>query len=218
MNIKPISNQQNFEGKVILNGKISRPHRPLIDRNRAMIDAQIKDMPFDILVKESKSKKHITLSTNVEGADTFVVNRRKPNLQETAGLAIADGRNKSVVYKKMVKANEIINYTKMQMLYIFDGKFKEAHEMHKEMAKIAVEDFDTYKKATNFKITNLPPEAGKPLLINSLKYKVYYAFSEKTPDEKQLEKMNKEYMKKMKANKEKPKPQIIKFTDPYYWV
>lgn len=211
MKVNTVSNKQSFEGKVIIDGKINRLYRPLIDRNKPDIENRIKDLPFDIVVKESKSKKSITLTADVEGADTFVLKQRKPNVIETAGMAIEDGKQKSPAYKKLVKANEILNYTKLGMLNILSGNFKEAREAHKQLAKIAVEDFETYKQATNFKITNLPPEAGKPLLINSLKYRLYYAFSPKTPEEKQLEKMNKEYMKKLKENKIERKPQIIKF-------
>lgn len=211
MKVNTVSNKQSFEGKVIIDGKINRLYRLLIDRNKPDIENRIKDLPFDIVVKESKSKKSITLTADVEGADTFVLKQRKPNVIETAGMAIEDGKQKSPAYKKLVKANEILNYTKLGMLNILSGNFKEAREAHKQLAKIAVEDFETYKQATNFKITNLPPEAGKPLLINSLKYRLYYAFSPKTPEEKQLEKMNKEYMKKLKENKIERKPQIIKF-------
>lgn len=211
MKVNTVSNKQSFEGKVIIDGKINRLYRPLIDRNKPDIENRIKDLPFDIVVKESKSKKSLTLTADVEGADTFVLKQRKPNVIETAGMAIEDGKQKSPAYKKLVKANEILNYTKLGMLNILSGNFKEAREAHKQLAKIAVEDFETYKQATNFKITNLPPEAGKPLLINSLKYRLYYAFSPKTPEEKQLDKMNKEYMKKLKENKIERKPQIIKF-------
>ena len=214
MNINP-TNQQNFEGKVIQYGKISRPLRPLVDRNRAVLNAQIKEMPFDMLVKESKSGKSITISTNVEGADTFIVNRRKPNIAETGAMAVSDGMKKSEAYKKLVKANEILNYKKMEMIHVLDGNFKEAKVAHEQMAEVAVNDFDTYKQVTNFKITDLPPGIGKVLFTNSLKYKAYYAFTPKTAEEKQLEKMNKEYVKKMKEEKKEIKPQIIRFPQYY---
>lgn len=214
MNINP-TNQQNFDGKVIIKNKISRAHRSLVDRNRQKLDVQIKDMPFDVVVKESKTKQSLTLSTNVDGADTFVVSRRKHDIVETAGRAISDGMNKSEVYKKMVRATEILNYKKYQMLNVISGNFKEARETHKEIAKLAVKDFDTYKQVTNVRITNVPPDAGKILLVNSLKYRIYYAFSKKTPEEKLMVKMNKEYIKKMKAQKIKIKPVEIPFQTPY---
>ena len=105
----------------------------------------------------------------------------------------------------------MLNYTKLGLMFITSGNFKEAREANKQLAKLAVNNFETYKQATNFKITNIPPEIGKHLFINSLKYKLYYAFSKKTPEEKQLQKMNKEYLKKLKANNEERKPQEISF-------
>ena len=211
MKINP-TNQQNFDGKIITDGKISRLHKPLVDRNRTTIETYIKDMPFDIVVKESKSKKSLTLSTNVEGADTFVVKNRKPNVLETAGMAITDGMKKSKAYKKMQKGNEILTYVKLEMLHVIDGNFKEAREAHKQLAKSAVEDFDIYQQITNFKIVNLPPEANKVLFVNSMKYKAYCAFSPKTEEEKQLLQMKKEFLQKMKAEKKEIKPQIIDFS------
>lgn len=135
---------------------------------------------------------------------------------EVANLAIRDGMGKSEAYKKQVKANEILNYTKLEMIHVISGNFNEAREAHKQMAKLAVEDFDIYKKVTNFRIVNLPSGANKTILVNSLKYKAYYAFSKKTPEEKQLEKMNKEYIKEMKAKKQKPNPKLTDFSGIYY--
>ncbi len=211
MNINPVTNQQNFEGKVIVKNPISSQQNYLFQRHRHALETQIKDMPFDLYVEQSKSKKTISLTAGIKDANSYIVRKNKQDFEAAAGYAIADGMQKSEACKKLVKANEILNYTKLHMLQIFSGNIKEARETHKQIAKLAVEDFKTYKEATNFKITNLPPEAGKPLLINSLKYRLYYAISPKTPEEKQMEKMNKEYLKEMKAQKKEIEPQEIKF-------
>ncbi|MCR5265544.1 MAG: hypothetical protein K6E29_02995 [Cyanobacteria bacterium RUI128] len=215
MNINQVSNDQSFTGNVIVKGAISAQQRHLFDSHRPALEQKIKDMPFDLFVAQSKSKKTISLTTNVKDAETFVVHKNKQNFEEAANLAIRDGMGKSEAYKKQVKANEILNYYKLRMLHVISGNFKEAREAHKQMAKLAVEDFDTYKQVTNFKIANLPPEVNKILLVNSLKYKAYCAFSKKTPEEKQLEQMNKEYIREMKAKKQKPKPQIVYFPNIY---
>lgn len=211
MKINPISDNQTFEGKVVVKNVISSQQKHLFNLHKKNLEKQIKEMPFDLFVEQSKSKKTINLSTNVDGASTYFVRKNEQNFEEVAGYAISDGMKKSAVYQKKVKANEILNYVKMHMSYVIFGDFKKAREISKELAKLAVKDFDIYKSMTNFRITNLPPEAGKILFINSIKYKIYRLFSPKTEEEKQLYKMNKEYLKKMKSENIKLKPVEIKF-------
>ena len=209
MKISTISNSQNFEGKLVVKNAISSQQRHLFNLHKENLEKQIKDMPFDLFVEQSKSKKTITLSTNVEGANAYIVRKNEQNFEKVASFAISDGMKKSEAYQKMVKANEILNYAKLQMYYVISGEFKKAREAGKELAQLAVKDFDIYKSMTNFEITNLPPEAGKILFLNSIKYKIYRAFLPKTAEEKQLYKMNKNYLKELKSKNIKPKP--VKF-------
>ena len=206
MKISTISNKQNFEGKLIVKNAISPQQKYLFNLHKGALEKQIKDMPFDLFVEQSKSKKTISLCTNVEGANTYIVRKNEQDFEKAANFAISDGMKKSEAYKKMVKANEILNFVKMHMYYVISGEFKKAREVSKELAKAAVKDFEIYKSMTNFRITNIPPEAGKTLFLNSIKYKIYRAFIPKTEEEKQLYKMNKDYLKELKSKNIKPKP------------
>jgi len=201
MEINSIKKQQTFEGSVILKNKISTQQNSLFKKHKPNLDQMIKDMPFDLFVEQSKSKKTISLSTNVEGTSAYFVRKNEQNFEEAAGYAISEAKQKSPAYKKMVVANEILNYTKLGMIHVISGNYKEARESHKQLAKLAIKNFETYKQVTNFKITDLPHELGAVLLVRSLKFKLYYALSQKTPEEKQLKKMNKEYLKTHKNQK-----------------
>lgn len=211
MRIHSITNNQNFEGTVVLKNKISSQQNYLFNLHKPNLERMIKDMPFNLLVEQSKSKKTISLSTNVQGTFSYIVRKNEQNFEEAAGYAIEDAKKKSELYKKQLKANEMLEYVKAYMTHVIMGEFKDAREFQKDVARLAVKDFDLYKKVTNFRITELPPEVSRILLINSLRYKIYRAFTSKTPAEKELTRMNKQYLKDMKAQNKKIEPQIIKF-------
>ena len=215
MKVSSITNNQSFEGKVIVKNTISSQQNYLFNLHKPALEKMIEDMPFDLFVEQSKSKKTISLSTNVEGALSFTVRKNKQDYEQAASSAISDGMKKSKIHQKQLKANEILEYVKARIMYVMCGKFKEAREFEKEIAKLAIKDFDIYKAVTNFKLTDLPPETGKILFFNSLKYRLYRAFTSKTPEEKELIKMNKKYYKDMKAQNKKIEPQIIRFPQYY---
>lgn len=215
MNISPINTNQNFQGSVIVKNTISLQQRYLFNLHRPALEKMMKDLPFDLFVEQSKSKKTITLSTNVEGASAYIIRKNEQDYEVTAGYAIADAKKHSEIYKKQVKADEIFEYVKASMINVLLGKFNYAREFDKELAKRAVKDFDIYKAVTNFKIINLPEEANKILFKNTIKYKLYRAFTSKTTEEKELYKMNKKYLKDMKAQNKKIEPQIIDFSKIY---
>ncbi len=209
--MKIIANQQNFEGKVVLKNKISVQQNSLFKKHKPNLDKMIEEMPFDLFVEQSKNKKTISLSTNVEGTTSYFVRKNEQNFEEMAGYAIAEGKQKSPLYKKMVKVNEMFNYQKMALLNVVTGNFKEARESEKQLAKLAVNDFETYKDIPHVKFTGIPVGMAAHIMKKSLQYRVYKAFSPKTPEEKQFLKMKKEHIKELKANKLQPKTVEIKF-------
>lgn len=212
MKIQPISNNQNFNGKVIVKNKISTQQNYLFNLHKPALDKMIEKMPFDLFVEQSKSRKTITLSTNVEKANSYVVRKNKQDFEQAASYAISDAKEKSEAYKMQVKGEKILDVIKLRLQCVFEGKFKEAMKHQKELAKMAVQDFKIYKGVTNFVLTDFPPEVNKILFKNTFKYKFYDLFTSKSKEEKQLRKMNKEYYKDLKAKNIKPEPQIISFS------
>ena len=211
MEVNSVDAGQNFQGNVILKSAIRAQQRYSFNQHKPALDQMIKNMPFDLLVEQSKSGKTISMTTNVKGGYSYVM-RKGENLYEgIARLAISDGAKKSEAYKKLLKAEEILNYIKLGMYNVVVGNFKAAREAHKKVAELGIKDFEIYTSMINFKITDLPKESIKLLLINSIKYKIYNLFSRKTPEEKQLASMYRAYLKEMKAQNKKIEPTLISF-------
>ncbi len=215
MKINSVSDQSNFTGKIVLKNKISKSQVSLFNLHKSALEQKIKDMPFDLFVEQSKSKKTITLSTNVENANAYIVKKNKQNFEEMADFAIADAKKKSETYQKLQKVNEMFNYEKYVMMNVVTGNFKAARNAEKQLAKIGTEDFDTYKSIPKMKISGIPFQVGMQVLKNSLKYRLYKAFSKKTPEEKTFLAMKKAYMKELKAQKQEIKTVEIDFQKIY---
>lgn len=216
MAIKSISNDPSFAGKVIVKNKISSTQNYLFNLHRPALEEKIKDMPFDLFVEQSKSKKTIAISTSVKDSYSYFVRKNKQNFEEIADFAVSDAKKKSEIYQKTLKVNQMFDCQKSTMMNVLTGNFKEARESEKQLAKLAVNDFETYKLLPHVRFTNLPFEMGKQALKQSLKYRIYRAFSPKTPEEKQFQQMKKDYLKELKSKNEKPKVVDIKF--PGYYV
>lgn len=90
-------------------------------------------------------------------------------------------------------AVQIFELRKQISLSVMEGKCKKARAAQKTLAKIGVEDFDTFKSVPGIRINNIPLSEFFPMLFKSLKFKIYRAFTKKIPEEKQLAKMYKEY-------------------------
>ena len=91
MKVSAISNNQNFEGKLIVKNVINPQQRHLFNLHKDALEKQIKDMPFDLFVEQSKSKKTITLSANVDGAYSYFVRKNEQDYEKVANYAISDG-------------------------------------------------------------------------------------------------------------------------------
>ena len=205
MHISPISTSMDFKGKVIVKNKISSNQNYLFNLHKKNLESMIKDMPFDLFVEQSKSKKTIALSTNVEETSSYMVRKNKQNFEEVAGYVIEEGKKKSKIYQDMIKADNMRNLCNGSFVNVILGNFKLAREQEKELAKIAIKDFDVYKKIPPIKFTNAPWSLIMLAFLNGMNYRVYKAFSSKIPEEKQFLDMKKEYIKQLKAKNIKPK-------------
>lgn len=215
MNISLVSSNVNFEGKVIIKNKISTSQNYLFNLHKKSLDNMIKEMPFDLLIEQSKSKKTISVTTNVENAFTYAVKKNEQNFEEIANYAISDAKSKSEVYKKFVKTTQMFNYSKNNFINIICGDFKQARESEKELAKLAVADFEAYKDVPIVSFTNVPNAMAMKIIINGIKYRIYKAFCSKTPEEKQFLKMRKEYLKELKSENKQLKKVTIPLP-PFY--
>ena len=205
MKISQIDNNINFNGKVIVKKTISPNQKHLFNLHKNNLDNMIKDMPFDLFIEQSKSKKTISLTTNVENTSAYFVRKNKQNFEEAAGYVIEEGKNKSKVYQDMVKAQNMLDAGTNAFKCVIFGKFKLAREFEKEHAKLAVSDFEVYKQIPQIKLQNVPFFILEKAFINGLKYRVYKVFSSKIPEEKQFYNMKKEYLNQLKSENKKQK-------------
>ena len=96
--------------------------------------------------------------------------------------------------QNMTKMFELRKQISISSMY---GNYKETRKAQKQLADIALKDFDAYTSLPHMHIT-LPPMSIKETLTlagKMLKMKLLYAFSRKTSAEKQLAKKYKEYAK-----------------------
>ena len=213
MRVDRVSDRQNFEGNVIVNGKISAQQRYLFNLHKGALEKMMKNLPFDLFVEQSKSKKTIKLSTNVENAISRQVYKNEQNFAEAARLVVEDSKKKSEVYKKMAAAEKIVNMQKSLLLKIFSGEYREAREAEKNLAKFEVENFEAHKLIPNI-VLNAPPELHFKMVAKSLKYRIYKAFTRRTDEEKELVKMKKEYLKELESQGKQR--QILRVNIPGY--
>ena len=216
MKVLPLSTNLNFDGKVIVNSKISSNQNYLFNIHKKNLENMIKDMPFDLFVEQSKSGKTISLSTNVENAGAYIVKKNKQNFEEAASFAISDAKSKSKLYQDMVKAQKLLDVGKDAFVNMILGNFKQARELEKEHAKLAIKDFDVYKQIPRLVLTGAPREITNLARKNGLKYRIYKLFTSKTPEEKQFLKMRKEYLKQLKAENKQIKTVTLQIPHFYY--
>jgi len=99
MQVSSISNQQNFNGNVVILGKISTTQNALFNIHKAAVERMIASKPYDIFVKQSKSKKTITLSADKDCKTGYFVRKNKQNFEEAAGYVINDKDKKLAIEK-----------------------------------------------------------------------------------------------------------------------
>ena len=211
MNIEPISTNDNFKGKVIVKNKISTAQNYLFNRHKPALEGMIKDLPFDLFVEQSKSKKTITLSTNVEGANAYIVRKNEQDFVKSAGYAIEDAKKKSEIYQKIVRLNEVLQNSYQAFLNTVLGNFKLARDFEKRAAGLAVKNYEDLKNIPKINYANVPMDIQKMVVKNIIKYKFYKIFSSKTPEEKQLAKMKRDFLKELKKENKEVKTITVDF-------
>ena len=214
MYVNPINNNQTFEGKVIKNSHLMKEQRVFLKESQSTLEGMIQDLPFDLLITQNKKTKRVSMTTNVEGAKSFIVRKGK-HFVEAASAAIEDAKSKSKLYKKLQNANEILEYSGNVLSNIIFGKFKEARAAEKSLAEICIKNFEDYKLIPRIIYRNIPRFLQKMVLINSIKYRIYKAFTKKTPEEKQFMKMKKEYLEELKSQNKKLEVVYIDFPNIY---
>ena len=88
---------------------------------------------------------------------------------------------------------------------ILDGKYRAARKSQKELAALAVKDFDAYKSLPKINFKNAPFREVLSLIGKSIKFRLYYAFDKKTPEEKLLTEKYKIYRKNLTPEEERKK-------------
>jgi uncharacterized protein YnzC (UPF0291/DUF896 family) len=209
MKIKQIGISPNFDGKIVVKNAISSNQKHLFDLHKNNLDMMIKDMPFDLFVKQSKSKKTISLSASVDGASAYIVRKNKQDFETAASLAIEEGKKKSKLYQDTIKAQKILDVGREAYINMVLGNFKEARKLEKEHAKLALADFELYKQIPHLVLAGVPKEIIKQVQKNGFKYMLYKLFSTKSPEEKQFLKMRKEYLKQLKSENKQIKTVTI---------
>ena len=217
MDLKPLSYKQNFEGNVIVRNKINITQNSLFNLHRPALEAKIKDLPFDLFVEQSKSRKTITLSTNVKDSKSYFVRKNEQNFEQIADFVIEDAKKKSELYKRQVKANNLFNIGYSAYISAITGNFKEARKLEKEFAKKAVKDFEIYKLLPKVVLQGAPKDVIKLVNKNSTKYWLYKLFSPKTKEEKQLAKLRKQFIKELKAENKQIQTVEVKIPNMYYF-
>ncbi len=203
MKANPISTNPNFSGKIVIKNRINPTQKYLFDLHKQALEGMIKDLPFDLFVEQSKSKKTILLSTNVKGANSYFVRKNEQDFVKTAGFLIEDSKKKSEIYQKTVRANEMLQNSYNAFTNIVLGNFKKARDFDKKLAALAVKDFENYKSIPRINYVNVPLYVQSMVMKNTLKYRLYKLFSAETPEEKLFSKMRKEYRAELKRdNKE----------------
>ena len=113
-----------------------------------------------------------------------------------------------------IRAAKMFELRKQIGISYLDGKIREARKLQKELAHEAVNDFETYKQLPllHIQTNNISVKDSLSLLFTSVKNKLFYKFSKKTPEEKQFYKMCKEYFGKLTP--EEIKEKTIDYTIP----
>ena len=100
-------------------------------------------------------------------------------------------------FENAMNAVKMFELRKQSAISVLEGKCKAARTAQKELAKIAVDDFDTFTKLPNIQFTRFPLKLFFPVMFKTMKFKFFKLFTKKIPEEKQLAKMYKKYQKEL---------------------
>jgi len=217
MNVPTIPTNLNFEGKIIVKSKLNKTQKNTLKRHKNALDNIIKDMPFDLVIKQSKSKKSLLINADVPDAKAYVIRKRNQKVVKAADLAVYDGKQKLELNNKNINnAIQMLECNKQIFLGIISGNFKEARDNERKLARLAIDDFEAYKSVPSVNITDFPRSLYDRKRINDIKYMIYKIFTLKTPEEKLFAKKQKEYAKELQATHKKPNIIYIPYTGEYF--
>ena len=126
----------------------------------------------------------------------------------------------NVQYKtaeEAIRATKMIKLQQNSTISIANGKFRAARASQKEFAKIATEDFDTYKTLPIITVRNFGFKEWLGLAFKRLAFKIFKAFTKKTPEEKQLKNMAQQYYKEVSSEELKKRTVNVDLKELFYF-
>ena len=117
-------------------------------------------------------------------------------------------------FDSLVNAGLMLELHKKIFSSILDGKCHQAREAQKKLAKLAISDFEAYKALPSINFRNAPFRAVLMFAGKVMKFRIFKAFTRKTPEEKQLAEKCKEYAKELTPEAKKTKTIDVDFP---YW-
>lgn len=88
MLVSKIDNNQNFNGKLVVKGAISTTQNYLFGLHRKNLERMIADKPYDLFVRQSKSKRSIAISTDKNFKSWYFVRKNEQDFERKAEYAI----------------------------------------------------------------------------------------------------------------------------------
>ena len=101
MLVSKVDNNQNFNGKLVVKGAISTTQNYLFGLHRKNLERMIADKPYDLFVRQSKSKKTIAISTDKNFKSWHFVHKNKQNFEEVAQYEL-DAKDKQLDEKRKI--------------------------------------------------------------------------------------------------------------------
>ena len=96
-----------------------------------------------------------------------------------------------------LKASRMFNLQKQHMFAVMSGEYKNAVKVQRELAKEAVQDFETYKSLPILNFKNIPFKDSLQLIAKIIKYRLFRLFTFRTPEEKEFKNLCHEYKKEL---------------------
>lgn len=124
MLVQPISDKQNFNGKVIVLGKISKTQNYLFNLHKAKLEEMMANKTYDLFVRQSKSGKTILLNTDKDSQIGYFVRKNKQNFEECTNYVI-NSKDKEIALQEQEKQKETLRNS--EILYMM------FHEMHNKI-------------------------------------------------------------------------------------
>ena len=127
----------------------------------------------------------------------------------------------NVTYKTVeeaIRAMKMFALQQYSTVSVIQGKFRAARASQREFAKLATEDFDTFKTMPIIKVQHVVGfKEWLGLAWKFLTFKIFKAFTKKTPEEKQLKKLAQQYFKEIPPEELKKRTINVDLKPPLYF-